>query len=375
MVRAASNGVAWPYWLPLRPDLKGISPYGAPQIENVIALNTNENPFELPAEVVSAITARIADVVKDLNRYPDRDAVELRTKLASYITNSTGVDVTADNIWAANGSNEILQTLFLACGGNQSLALGFTPSYSVHPLIAQITKTPWIAGTRSEDFVIDITAAKNLIKEKSPKLVFLTTPNNPSGTLTALSDIKELAEVTQKIDALLIVDEAYAEFSSESSAITLQADYPHVVVVRTMSKAFAFAGARLGYLVAHPAVVNAALITRLPYHLSSLVQAAASVALDFSDRLHGEVETLISERDRVAAAITDAGFKPEASAANFILFTGFSQESAEVWQFFLDRGILIRDNGLRGYLRVTIGTPDENDRFIAALRELSTRDE
>ena len=375
MVRASSNGVAWPYWLPLRPDLKGISPYGAPQIDNVIALNTNENPFELPSEVVSAITARIADVVKDLNRYPDRDAVELRTKLASYITNSTGVDVTADNIWAANGSNEILQTLFLACGGNQSLALGFTPSYSVHPLIAQITKTPWIAGTRSEDFVIDITAAKNLIKEKSPKLVFLTTPNNPSGTLTALSDIKELAEATQKIDALLIVDEAYAEFSSESSAITLQADYPHVVVVRTMSKAFAFAGARLGYLVAHPAVVNAALITRLPYHLSSLVQAAASVALDFSDRLHGEVETLISERDRVAAAITDAGFKSEASAANFILFTGFSQESAEVWQFFLDRGILIRDNGLRGYLRVTIGTPDENDRFIAALRELSTRDE
>jgi len=375
MVRASSNGVAWPYWLPLRPDLKGISPYGAPQIENVIALNTNENPFELPAEVVSAITARIADVVKDLNRYPDRDAVELRTKLASYITNSTGVDVTADNIWAANGSNEILQTLFLACGGNQSLALGFTPSYSVHPLIAQITKTPWIAGTRSEDFVIDIPAAKNLIKEKAPKLVFLTTPNNPSGTLTALSDIKELAEATQKIDALLIVDEAYAEFSSESSAITLQADYPHVVVVRTMSKAFAFAGARLGYLVAHPAIVNAALITRLPYHLSSLVQAAASVALDFSDRLHGEVETLISERDRVAAAITDAGFKPEASAANFILFTGFSQESAEVWQFFLDRGILIRDNGLRGYLRVTIGTPDENDRFIAALRELSTRDE
>ena len=375
MVRASRAGVAWPYWLPLRPDLKGISPYGAPQIEGVSALNTNENPFELPAEVTAAITARIAEVTRNLNRYPDRDAVELRTRLAHYITNSTGVQVTEENIWAANGSNEILQTLFLACGGSQSVALGFTPSYSVHPLIAQITKTPWVSGTRGEDFTIDVAAAKALLKEKNPKLVFLTTPNNPSGTVTPIEAIKELAEATQKLDALLIVDEAYAEFSAEPSAITLQEEYPHVVVVRTMSKAFAFAGARLGYLVAHPAVVQASLITRLPYHLSSLTQAAACVALEFSDRLHGEVEIVIAERTRVAQAITEVGYHAEASAANFILFKGFSQENAVAWQFFLDRGILIRDNGLRGYLRVTIGTPEENNQFIAALRELSGRDE
>jgi histidinol-phosphate aminotransferase len=374
MVRAASSGIAWPYWLPLRPDLKGISPYGAPQIEGVIALNTNENPFELPVEVVEAISSKIAEGLKTLNRYPDRDAIELRAKLAAYITASTGVEVSADNIWAANGSNEILQTLFLACGGAQNIALGFTPSYSVHPLIAQITKTPWVAGSRSEHFAIDIAAAKKLIAEKNPKLVFLTTPNNPSGTLTSLDEIKELAQAAEKVDALLIVDEAYAEFSRETSAVTLIEQFPHVVVVRTMSKAFAFAGARLGYLVAHPAVVNAALITRLPYHLSSLVQAAASVALDFGDRLRSEVETLISERERVASAISEVGMKAEASEANFILFSGFSGESHDVWQFFLDRGILIRDNGLRGYLRVTIGTPEENDRFIAALRELALPD-
>lgn len=361
----------WPYWLPLRGDLRNISPYGAPQIEGVIALNTNENPFPLPAEVVAAMSARLSDVIADLNRYPDRDATALRQKLAHYISQRTGAEVSAENIWAANGSNEILQTLFLAFGGTESLALGFTPSYSVHPLIAQITKTPWFAGSRDADFGIDVTKAKKLIRDKSPQLVFVTTPNNPSGTPTSATDLKELAEATGSVGGLLIVDEAYAEFSDQPSAVTLLADFPHIVVVRTMSKAFAFAGARTGYLVAKSAVVQAALITRLPYHLSSLTQAAAETALEFAPAMQSEIELLISERERVAHAISEVGYRVVPSSANFLLFGGFSGEPSVMWQAFLDRGILIRDIGLRGFLRVTIGTPAENEQFIAALREIA----
>ena len=361
----------WPYWLPLRSDLRGLSPYGAPQIEGVTALNTNENPFPLPAEVVAAISARLESVIGKLNRYPDRDAIALRSKLAHYITQTTGVEVTSENIWAANGSNEILQTLFLACGGSEHLALGFTPSYSVHPLIAQITKTPWFAGSRDEDFAIDIGKAKKLIREKSPHLVFVATPNNPSGTSTPISDLKELAEATGSVGGLLIVDEAYAEFSAEPTAVTLLADFPHVVVVRTMSKAFAFAGARTGYLVAKPAVIAASLVTRLPYHLSALTQAAAETALEFTPAMQSEIEVLIAERERVAAALTEVGYRVVPSAANFLLFSGFKGEPSATWQAFLDRGILIRDIGLRGFLRVSIGTPSENEQFIAALREIA----
>lgn len=361
----------WPYWLPLRSDLRNISPYGAPQINDVIALNTNENPFPLPQEVVGAMSFRLSQVLSNLNRYPDRDATALRAKLAHYIVQTTGVEITAENIWAANGSNEILQTLFLACGGSDNLALGFTPSYSVHPLIAQITKTPWFAGSRDEDFAIDIPKAKKLIREKSPHLVFVTTPNNPSGTSTSIADLKEMAEATGSVGGLLIVDEAYAEFSDEPSAATLLADFPHVVVVRTMSKAFAFAGARTGYLIAKPAVVNAALITRLPYHLSALTQVAAETALEFSPAMQSEIELLVSERERVASALIEVGFRAVPSSANFLLFSGFQGESSAVWQAFLDRGILIRDIGLRGFLRVTIGSPSENDQFIAALRAIS----
>jgi histidinol-phosphate aminotransferase len=361
----------WPYWLPLRSDLRGISPYGAPQIDDVVALNTNENPFPLPEEVVEAMSARLATTISNLNRYPDRDAISLREKLAHYISQTTGVDISRENIWAANGSNEILQTLFLACGGADHLALGFTPSYSVHPLIAQITKTPWFAGSRDEDFGIDIAKARKLIREKSPHLVFVTTPNNPSGTSTSISDLKELAEVTGSVGGLLIVDEAYAEFSAEPSAVTLLGDFPHVVVVRTMSKAFAFAGARTGYLVAKPAVVNAALVTRLPYHLSSLTQAAAETALEFTPAMQSEIQLLISEREKVATALQSVGFRVVPSAANFLLFAGFKGDPSDVWQAFLNRGILIRDIGLRGFLRVSIGTPSENEQFIAALREIA----
>ena len=363
--------MSWPNWLPLRADLQDLSPYGAPQIDSVIHLNTNENPFPLPDAVASAITKRISTVATSLNRYPDRDAITLRTKLARYINNLSNTEFTCDDIWAANGSNEILQTLLLACGGGESLVLGFTPSYSVHPLIARITGTPWVHGNRTDDFDLDVESAIEKIEKTAPKLVFVTTPNNPTGNVIPLLDLRRLADAAARKSALLVIDEAYQEFSTETSAVTLIAEYENVVVTRTMSKAFAFAGARVGYLIARPELVHAMLIVRLPYHLSAITQAAAEVALEHQEQLQAEVQLLISERERVVAGLQRAGLRAIPSSANFLLFTGFPDSSANVWQRFLDRGVLIRDVGLAGYLRVTIGSPAENDQFLAVLKEIA----
>lgn len=361
----------WPTWLPLRRDLQELSPYGAPQIEGVIHLNTNENPFPLPAVVARAIVTKIDEVASSLNRYPDRDAIVLRSKLADYINNLSKTNFTFQDVWAANGSNEILQTLLLACGGGESLVLGFTPSYSVHPLIARITGTPWVHGNRSDNFDLDIDEAIIQIEKTSPKLIFVTTPNNPTGNVIPLEDLRRLANATQDKSALLVIDEAYQEFSNELSAVTLISEFAHVAVTRTMSKAFAFAGARVGYLIARPELINALLIVRLPYHLSTITQAAAEIALDHQRELQAEVDSLVSERDRVASALEQSGLRSIPSSANFLLFSGFAGSSRDTWQKFLDRGVLIRDVGLPGFLRVTIGAPLENDRFLAVIKEIA----
>ncbi|MEI6216335.1 MAG: histidinol-phosphate transaminase [Actinomycetes bacterium] len=361
----------WPAWLPIRSELRELKPYGAPQIANVIHLNTNENPFELPKAVAEALRARIEVIASSLNRYPDRDAVELRTDLASYINLAAGTDFDLNNVWAANGSNEILQTLLLACGGVDSLVLGFTPSYSVHPLIAKITGTPWKSGSRNADFTLDAPAAVLEISAIAPALVFITTPNNPTGNALAINEIRELAIAALNVGALLVVDEAYQEFSNELSAVTLISEFPNIVVTRTMSKAFAFAGARVGYLIARPEVIDGMLIARLPYHLSSLTQAAAQVALKHQSELQAEVQILIAERNRIAAAIIALGLSVIPSSANFLLFTGFRKSAELLWQEFLDGGVLIRDVGLPGYLRVTVGTAAENDHFLALLQRLA----
>ena len=371
-VTTNSHNTRWPGWLPLRPALKNSTPYGAPQLDQVIQLNTNENPNSLPDLVRDRMMDRIAEIATGLNRYPDRDAVALREKLAGYINRASDTQFGVSHIWAANGSNEILQTLFLAFGGAGRTAIGFTPSYSVHPMIANITGTSWIVGSRDSEFRIDASGAATGIRELKPSLVFLTTPNNPSGTATSISDIEEIARATGDVGGLLIVDEAYAEFSPEDSAVTLIRRFPHVVVSRTMSKAFAFAGVRLGYLVAHPAVIDSMLVTRLPYHLSALTQAAAEVALDNAELMQSGIEEIKAERERVAAAISLNGWKPLPSAANFILFSGFPGTSHEVWQRFLDGGVLIRDTGLEGYLRVTIGTPRENDEFLSVMHSFAS---
>jgi histidinol-phosphate aminotransferase len=352
----------WPAWLPLQQNLRELSPYGAPQLPAEAVMNTNENPYSPSPALTKAITDRVSEVAVILNRYPDRDAVVLRKKLANFINDLSGTHLETKNIWAANGSNEIIQSLFLAFGGGA--ALGFTPSYSMHPLIAKVTQVQWINGSRREDFTLDIDSAISQIQRDKPHLTFITTPNNPTGSAISIDEIERIAKNTS---GLLVVDEAYAEFSEEISAVTLIEKYPHVVVIRTMSKAFAFAGVRLGYLVADPAVIDAMFLVRLPYHLSALTQAAAEVALDFQDELLGTVAQLRRDRDWVAEQLTSLGLQVIPSASNFLLFSGFDMPSAQLWQAMLDRGVLIRDVGLLGYLRVTIGNEAENKKFIATL--------
>lgn len=357
----------WPAWLPLRDDLRLMSPYGAPQVHALATLNTNENPYQPSQLLVSAITARISEVAATLNRYPDRDAIVLRNKLAAFINKLSRTQLSAENVWAANGSNEIIQSLFLACGSRS--ALGFTPSYSMHSLISKVAGVPWHNGSRRSDYSLDIGIATQEILQVRPALTFITTPNNPTGTSVTLAEIQKLANACSEVGGLLIVDEAYAEFSDEESAVKLIAQHPHVVVIRTMSKAFAFAGARVGYLLATPDLIDAMLLVRLPYHLGALTQAAAEVALDFSDELLGTVATLIESRAKICASMTAMGLTVLPSKANFILFSGFDIPAPQLWQMALDRGVLIRDVGLSGYLRVTVGNEAENEKFISVLKE------
>ena len=358
----------WPNWLPLRQDLKPLSPYGAPQVPAEATLNTNENPYAPSPALAKAIADRTHKVALNLNRYPDRDAISLRKGLASFINNLSSTSFDSDQVWAANGSNEIIQSLFMAFGDRP--ALGFTPSYSMHPLIAKVIGVNWRDGGRRADFSLDLVKAKEEIAAVKPALTFITTPNNPTGTTVTLEEISQLADAAAKVSGLLIVDEAYAEFSNLPSAVTLISKFPNLVVIRTMSKAFAFAGARLGYLIADPEVVSAMYLVRLPYHLSSLTQAAAEVALEFQSELLSTVSTLVESRISVVAELEKMGLRVIPSQANFILFAGFSQEPAQLWRQLLDRGVLIRDVGLLAHLRMTIGNEAENQKFIAALKDI-----
>ncbi len=360
--------MAWPSWLPLRDALRPLSPYGAPQVPAQASLNTNENPYSPSATLQKAITDAVANVAVDLNRYPDRDATKLRTDLAGYINELSGTKFSAENIWAANGSNEIIQSIFLAFA--QGSVLGFTPSYSMHPLIAKTTGAQWIDGKRNSDFSLNTADAVAEILANRPSLTFITTPNNPTGGAVTIESIQLLADAAQAVGGLLVVDEAYAEFSQEISAVTLIAHNPHIIVIRTMSKAFAFAGARVGYLVSDQAVKDAMMIVRLPYHLSTLTQAAALVAIEHRTELLGGVSTLIVARENVVSELHAMGLTTIPSSANFVLFTGFRQEAPQLWAAMLEKGVLIRDVGLSGYLRVTIGNEAENQLFVSALKEL-----
>jgi histidinol-phosphate aminotransferase len=355
----------WPEWLPLRSDLTDQVPYGAPQLDLPVRLNTNENPFGPSRALVKDLERAISDIGGELNRYPDRDAQELRRALARYINQLSDTTFDESAIWAANGSNEIIQSIFLAFGGAERKALGFEPSYSMHRNIARTTGTQWVAVERSENYDINVESAAVNLQSAQSTLVFLTTPNNPTGTVTSLAEIEKLGQICGKQNALLVVDEAYQEFSAEKSAVTLIKQYPNILVSRTMSKAFAFAGARVGYLVADPKVIDALQLVRLPYHLSSATQALALIALSYSQELLGNVALLAKERERIREALAQRKVKTLASGANFFLFE--TSNPQVLWEKLLGAGVLIRDVGLAGALRVTIGTPEENDRFIAAI--------
>ncbi|MGW6698002.1 histidinol-phosphate transaminase [Nocardia sp. NPDC055049] len=357
--------------LPLRDNLRGKSPYGAPQLTVPVQLNTNENPHPPSKALIDDVAESVRAAAADLHRYPDRDVVALRHDLAEYLTRQTGVAVDTANVWAANGSNEILQQLLQAFGGPGRSALGFVPSYSMHPIISEGIDTEWVEAKRSGDFSLDIDYAVAQIAERRPDVVFVTSPNNPTGHSIPIAELERILEVAPGI---VVVDEAYGEFSAAPSAITLIDRFPtKLVVTRTMSKAFAFAGGRLGYLAASPAVIDAILLVRLPYHLSVVTQAAARAALRHADETLGSVAELAAQRDRVAAALASLGFDVIPSDANFVLFGRFTDAGA-AWQHYLDAGVLIRDVGIPGYLRATIGLAAENDEFLRVSRDIAGTD-
>ncbi|CAM2933876.1 MULTISPECIES: histidinol-phosphate transaminase [Dermacoccus] len=357
----------------LRPELQGQSPYGAPQLDVPVALNTNESSYDVPESVVASIVERVEKAAGGLNRYPDREFTELRAALAEYLARVTGVRLPIEQIWAANGSNEVLSHIVQAFGGPGRTALGFTPSYSMHPIISRGAGTTWIDGLRDRHegvYDLDADLAVEQVREHQPNVVFVCTPNNPTGTAVTNDVVEAIYDATDH--AVVIVDEAYVEFArpGTASAVELLDGRPRLVVSRTMSKAFAFAGARVGYLAASQEFCDAMRLVRLPYHLSSVTQAVALAALDHADEMLGMVDAIKHERDRIVATCTELGFTPTPSDANFVLVGGFADEK-QTWQALLDRGILVREVGISHHLRITAGTPRETDAVLAALTDLA----
>ena len=347
--------------LPLRSDLRGLTPYGAPQLHVPVALNVNENTHVIPEAVAMDIVGNLARAILTINRYPDREFTELRERLADYL----GHDLTRENIWAANGSNEVLQQVLQAFGGPGRRVLGFVPTYSMYPILAAGTGTGWIAGGRDADFELSPQTAVQWVTDTAPDLVFLCAPNNPTGTPLSLETIAAVYDATSGI---VVVDEAYAEFAPEGtdSALSLLPGRERLLVSRTMSKAFAFAGARVGYLAADPAVTDALRLVRLPYHLSALTQAAATAALAHSAEMLAMVADIRAQRDRLVVELRELGYLPYRSGSNFVLFGGVDDPQA-TFEALLAEGVLIRDVGIAGHLRVSAGTESETTAFLQAL--------
>ncbi len=345
----------------------GLHPYGAPQIDVPILLNVNENTHGVPPEVHRAIVEAVEAAALGLNRYPDREFLELRENLAAYL----GAGLSADQIWAANGSNEVLQQILQAFGGPGRTAIGFPPTYSMYPLLAGATDTRYVTAARDAAFGLDAERVAREVASSGANVVFLCSPNNPTGTALGLDVVEAAYEAGAAARAIVIVDEAYAEFSKTGtpSAITLLPGRERLIVSRTMSKAFALAGARLGYLAAAPEITDALRLVRLPYHLSAITQAAANAALTHSSTLLANVEDIKVQRDRIVEELTLLGLEPAPSDANFVLFGGL-EDPRRVWQGLLDAGVLIRDVGIPGHLRVSAGTESETTVFLESLKRL-----
>lgn len=347
--------------LPLRAELVGELPYGAPQLDVPVALNVNENPYPPSVKVRALMASAVLDLARTVNRYPDREALALRTDLARYL----GFGLSAENIWVANGSNEVMVHLLQAFGGPGRTVLSFGPSYSMYPEYARNTHTNFVTVPRRRDFSIDVELVLDAVAEHRPDLIIICTPNNPTGTQTPISVIQEICA---QVDCLVIVDEAYQEFTEvpEDSALALLPSFGRLIVSRTMSKAFALAGGRVGYLAAAPAVVDACRIVRLPYHLSAQTQALARVALANTREMLGQVEVLREQCQQLQVWLRNQGLQVVPSQANFCLFGRFADRHA-VWRGLLDRGVLVRETGPAGYLRVSAGTPAEMAAFRDAL--------
>lgn len=350
--------------LPLRSNLVGKQPYGAPQDPVPVSLNVNENTHPIPENVVADIVESLARAVRGVNRYPDREFEELRAALAGYL----GHGLTADQLWAANGSNEVLQQILQAFGGPGRSLLSFTPTYSMYPLLASGTDTGWIAVPRPEDYALTPELVVDALREHRPDIAILCGPNNPTGTPL---DRDVILAAYDAFDGILIVDEAYQEFDAErESAVALLPGRHRLLVSRTMSKAFAFAGVRLGYLAADPAVIDALRLVRLPYHLSALTQAAATAAIRHADEMLATVADIRAQRDRLGAALTELGYRVHPSGANFLLVGGFADPGA-VFEALRAQGILIRNLGIPGHLRITAGTEEETTAVIDAIAALT----
>ncbi len=354
---------------PLREELRGLEPYGAPQLplDTVpVQLNVNENPYPPSPAVVADVTAAVAGATATLNRYPDREFTALRTALAGYLGHGVGVD----QVWAGNGSNEVMLQLLQAFGGPGRVALSFAPTYSMYPEYARDTMTEWVTGHRESDFTLDLGHARELVEKHRPAVVLLPSPNNPTGTVLAPEAVTTLCEAAT--DGVVVVDEAYGEFrrAGVPSALELLPRHRNLVVTRTMSKAFALAGARVGYLAAAPEICDAIRVVRLPYHLSAVTQAVALAALRHAPELLGRVDDLRVERDATVTWLREQGLTVADTDANFVLFGTFDDRHA-VWQALLDRGVLIRETGPAGWLRVSIGTADEMMAFKNALVDVT----
>lgn len=362
--------------LPLRPDLVGLTPYGAPQLEVAARLNVNENPYAPPPAVVAAIAAEVRKAAEGLNRYPDRDFTALRADLAAYLATESHVDfVEIRNIWAANGSNEVMLHLHQAFGGPGRTVLSFAPTYSMYPEYARDTLTEYVTAPRREDFTVDIDAATDAIATLGPSMVIVASPNNPTGTALGLDDVRALCEAADAVPGgcVVVIDEAYAEFrrSGVPSAASIIPEHYNLAVSRTMSKAFALAGGRLGYLVAHEQLIDALRVVRLPYHLSAITQAAARAALAHHRELQAQVDEIRVERDETVLWLREQGYTVAESDANFALFGPF-EDREKVFEDLLARGVLIRVTGPEGWLRVSIGTAQEMELFRSALLEVTS---
>jgi histidinol-phosphate aminotransferase len=349
----------------VRDDLQALEGYHSPQVQVRVRLNTNESPFPPPAGWRDAFAAQLSRV--EWHRYPDRAATELREGIARLHS----VDVR--QVFAANGSNEVLQTVLLTYAGPGRTVATFEPTYQLHAHIARLTGATVVEGERAADFTLDLQEVRRVLDSARPTVTFLCSPNNPTGLVESEALVREVLALVRAHGGLLVVDEAYGQFAAWSALSLVHDDVP-LVVSRTFSKTWSMAGSRLGYLVGPAWLVDDLEKVVLPYHLDAAKQIAGSLALTFVDEMEDRVQHIVAERERLAAAMASMPIDVFPSGANFILFRPRALDGREVWQGLVDRSVLIRDCSgwprLHGCLRVTIGTPAENDEFLTALTEV-----